>query len=44
MELDSCERTGNDLHDLLYSSLNKSNTEEVLDVFLFLGILWIVDS
>ena len=35
MELDSCERTGNDLHDLLYSSLNKSNTEEVLDVILF---------
>ena len=32
MELDSCERAGNDLHDLLYSSLNKSNTEEVLDL------------
>ncbi|KNB45143.1 hypothetical protein JH06_1265 [Blastocystis sp. subtype 4] len=34
MELDSCERAGNDLHDLLYSSLNKSNTEEVLDVLI----------
>lgn len=36
MELDSCERSGKDLHDLLYSSLNKTNTEEVLDVIPYM--------
>ena len=31
-ELDSCEQVAKDLHDMLYSSLNKTNTEELLDV------------